>query len=53
MLLKISDMSQIRILIYALDKYNLKTRILPFPHHKNLLKEVVIRLALFMNANMA
>ena len=36
---KILDISKIRILIYTLEKYNLQTRILSFPDHKNLLKE--------------
>ena len=44
-------MAKVRISIYTLEKFNLKTRIVSFPDHDNLLKEVVIRLALFMNAN--
>ena len=50
---KISDMAKVRISIYTLEKFNLQTRIVSFPDHDNLLKEVVIRLALFMNANWA
>ena len=37
---KISDMSKIRVSIYTLDKYNLQTRIVSFPDHEKLLKEV-------------
>ena len=48
---KISDMSKIRVLIYNLDKYNLETKIVSFPDHENLLKEVVATFAVFMNAN--
>ena len=33
-------MSRIRILIYALDKYNLRARAVSFPDHGKLLKEV-------------
>ena len=40
MLPKISHMSKITILIYTLDKYNLQTRIVSFPDHEKLLKEV-------------
>ena len=39
--------------IYAVDKYNLLSRIVSFPDHENLVKEVVVKLALFMNANRA
>ena len=53
MLPKISEMTKTRILIYTLNKYNLQTRIVSFPHPENLLKEVVVRLTLFMNANIA
>ena len=35
-----SDMSKIRILIYTLDKYSLQTRIVSFPDHEKLVKEV-------------
>ena len=38
---------QRRILIYTLDKYDLQTKIVSFPDHENLLKEVVATLALF------
>ena len=48
---KISDITKIRVLIYRQDKYNLQTRILSIPDHKKFLKDVVVRLALFMNAN--
>ena len=48
---KISDITKIRVLIYRQDKYNLQTRILSIPDHEKLLKDVVVRLALFMNAN--
>ena len=34
MLAKISDMSKIRMLIYAINKYNLQTKIVSFPDHK-------------------
>ena len=44
-------MAKVRISIYTLEKFNLQTRIVSFPDHDNLLKEAVIRLALFMNAN--
>ena len=37
---KILGMSTIRIIIYTLDKYNLQTRIVSFPDHEKLLKEV-------------
>ena len=40
MLPKISHMSKITILVYTLDKYNLQTRIVSFPDHEKLLKEV-------------
>ena len=48
---KISDITKIRVLIYRQDKYNLQTRILSIPDHEKLPKDVVVRLALFMNAN--
>ena len=48
---KISDITKIRVLIYRQDKYNLQTRILSIPDHEKFLKDVVVRLALFMNAN--
>ena len=37
---KISEMFKIRMLIYALDKYNLQTSIVSFADHEKLLKEV-------------
>ena len=46
-------MSKIKILIYTLEKYNLQTRIVSFPDQENLLKEVVVKLTLFMNSNRA
>ena len=42
-------MSTIRIFIYALEKYTLQTRNVSFLDHEISLKEVVVRLALFMN----
>ena len=37
---KISDMSTMKILVYILDKYDLQARIVSFPDHGKLLKEV-------------
>ena len=42
MLPKILNMSKIRFLIHTLEKYNLKTRIVSFPDHENLLKKAVV-----------
>ena len=39
---KIQNMSKIEILTYTLDKYNLQTRIISFPDHEKLLKEIDI-----------
>ena len=39
---KISDMSEIKILIYTIHNYNLQTRIMPFPGYESLLIEVKV-----------
>ena len=51
MLSKISDMSEIRVLIYRLDTYNLKTKIVSFQDQEKFLQEVVFSLMVSMNAN--
>ena len=44
-------MLEIRILIYRLGIYNLHTKNVSFPGQVKFLKEVVIRLAIYINAN--
>ena len=48
---KILDMSEIRVLIYRLDTYNLKTKIVSFQDQEKFLQEVVFSLMVSMNAN--
>ena len=43
--------SKIRVFIYRIDIYNLQTKIVLFPDQDKLLKEVVLSLEDFMNAN--
>ena len=44
-------MSKIRVLIYKLDIHNLQTKTVSFPDQQKFLKEVVVSLAVYMNAN--
>ena len=44
-------MSKVNRLIYITDIKSLQTRIVLFPNKEKLLKQVVIRLALFMSTN--
>ena len=44
-------MSEIRVLIYRLDTYNLKTKIVSFQDQEKFLQEVVFSLMVSMNAN--
>ena len=40
-----------RVLVYRLDRNSLQIRVVLFPEHKKMLKEMVVRIALSMNAN--